>query len=260
MAQSSKKLRVEDVMSTELLVCSPEQSLADCACLMRNENMSSIFIKQDGKIIGVWTEGDWAKVNFADPEVFHQPVVNYMTSPVKTVDHLTQLSEVTVLFHSYGFRHLLVTKGDDGEPAGVISLSDVVRSQGLEHYLHFKTIESSYVAEVPISQGNISVASISEIMRQRRSNFVLIDNPDVGQTGIITERDLLTMLSRQKVDKPAWQYGSWPLLTVRYTTSLFMAYQILKLKQIRHLIVEGDDGEILGVLALRNILSEIESA
>ncbi|WP_372769687.1 EAL domain-containing protein [Pseudoalteromonas sp.] len=260
MTQTSKKLRVEDVMSTDLLVCSPEQTLSECACRMRKENVSSIFVKQDGRIIGVWTEGDCTKVDFSDPDVFLQSVEQYMTSPVKTILQSTQLSEVTVLFHNSGFRHLLVTKGGDEEPVGVISLSDVVRSQGLEHYLHFKTIESSYVAEVPITQGDISVARISEIMRQRRSNCVLIDNAEIGQTGIITERDLLTILSRKQVDKPAWHYASWPLLTVHYTTSLFKAYQILKLKQIRHLIVEGDNGEILGVLALRNILSEIESA
>lgn len=260
MPQSSKKLRVEDVMSTELLVCDPEQSLANCACRMRNDNVSSIFVKHDGKIIGVWTEGDCAKVDFSDPSIFHQPVKAHMTSPVKTVDHLTQLSEVTVLFHSYGFRHLLVMKGGDSEPVGVISLSDVVRSQGLEHYLHFKTIESSYVSEVPIAKSDLPIAQISEIMHQRHSNFVLLDNPAVGQTGIITERDLLTMLSRQQVDQQAWHYASWPLLTVHYQTSLYKAYQILKLKQIRHLIVEDDNGKILGVLALRNILSEIESA
>ena len=260
MNHTDKKLRVVDVVSTELLVCPPEQTLAVCASHMRNENVSSIFITENDHIIGVWTEADCAKVDFSDSSVFARPVMEYMTSPVKTVDHMTLLSEVTVLFHKYGFRHLLVTKGDCNEPVGVISLSDVVRSQGLEHYLHFKTIEDSFVAEVPMTQSNIAIARVGDVMRQRRSNFVLVENTKIGQTGIITERDLLTMLSNQRVDEEAWQYASWPLLTVHFQTSLFKAYQILKLKQIRHLIVEGDNGEILGVLALRNILSEIASA
>ena len=260
MNHTDKKLRVVDVVSTELLVCPPEQTLAVCASHMRDENVSSIFITENDHIIGVWTEGDCAKVDFSDNGVFARPVMEYMTSPVKTVDHMTLLSEVTVLFHKYGFRHLLVTKADCNEPVGVISLSDVVRSQGLEHYLHFKTIEDSFVAEVPMTQSNIAIARVGDVMRQRRSNFVLVENTKIGQTGIITERDLLTMLSNQRVDEEAWQYASWPLLTVHFQTSLFKAYQILKLKQIRHLIVEGDNGEILGVLALRNILSEIESA
>lgn len=260
MPHPTNKLKVTDVMSSELLVCQPEQSLALCAKQMRNANVSSIFIKQNGQIIGVWTEGDCAKIDYSDDSIFAQPVSLYMTSPVKTVEQNTLLSEVTVLFHSYGFRHLLVTDSELDKSVGVISLSDVVRSQGLEHYLHFKTIEDSFITDVPVAKGCLSISAISEEMRLHRSNFILLENASVGQTGIVTERDLLSMLSDQKIEQDAWQYASWPLLTVHYKTSLFKAYQILKLKQIRHLIVEGDKGEILGVLALRNILSEIESA
>ena len=133
------------------------------------------------------------------------------------------------------------------------SCEPIYRFRDLCAYCMFRNRDSA-------SWSFFAIARVGDVMRQRRSNFVLVENTKIGQTGIITERDLLTMLSNQRVDEEAWQYASWPLLTVHFQTSLFKAYQILKLKQIRHLIVEGDNGEILGVLALRNILSEIESA
>ena len=66
------------------------------------------------------------------------------------------VSELTVLFHNYGFRHLLAVD-ENNQPQGVVSLSDVIKSQGLEHYFHYRQVDKSYNAKIPDEYGNSQI-------------------------------------------------------------------------------------------------------
>ncbi len=257
-ASASNKLLVSDVMSTQLLLCQRKTPLIECAKLMREHNVSSIFVEENGQIIGIWTEADSIHLDFSSCTFQSQSIEEVMNFPVKRVTPNTLLSEVTMQFHSNGLRHLLVT--DRERPVGVISLSDVVHSQGLEHYLHFKTISESYCRKVPIVDANAPIEQVTDAMQRHNSNYVLIENKELSLSGIITERDVLNMVLQERHDLPCWQHASWPLMCVNESTSLFKAYQLLKLKKIRHLVVENEAGNLVGVLSLKHIMTEIETA
>lgn len=79
-----------------------------------------------------------------------------MSSPVKQVQSSILVSELTVLFHNYGFRHLLAVD-ENNPPQGVVSLSDVIKSQGLEHYFHYRQVDKSYNAKIPDEYGNSQI-------------------------------------------------------------------------------------------------------
>jgi signal-transduction protein with cAMP-binding, CBS, and nucleotidyltransferase domain len=79
-----------------------------------------------------------------------------MSSPVKQVQSSILVSELTVLFHNYGFRHLLAVD-ENNTPQGVVSISDVIKSQGLEHYFHFRQVDKSYNAKIPDEYGNSQI-------------------------------------------------------------------------------------------------------
>ncbi|SFC69049.1 EAL domain-containing protein [Pseudoalteromonas denitrificans] len=255
----NKMLTVADVMSKNILFCKPETSLFEAANMMGNRNVSAIFIMSNDKLIGVWTEADCSKLDFSMAHFSEQPIANFMSSPVKQVHTKTAVSELTILFHNYGFRHLLVVD-EKNSPKGVVSLSDVIKSQGLEHYLHFRQVDKSYNPNIPILDASDSMTIVAKKMRETRVNAVLIENKTIKQKGIITERDLLNLLRKGVIKESCWEYASWPLLTVKETTSLYKAYQLLEIRKIRHLVVENDKLEMQGVLSLNHIMSDIELA
>ena len=256
---SNKILTVADLMSKNILFCKPETSLFEAANMMGNRNVSAIFIMSDNKLVGVWTEADCAKLDFSEPEFSQQPISSFMSSPVKQVQSSILVSELTVLFHNYGFRHLLAVD-ENNQPQGVVSLSDVIKSQGLEHYLHFRQVDKSYNANIPLLDASDSMTLVAKAMREKRVNAVLVENKTINQKGIITERDLLNVLRKGEIKASCWEYASWPLLTVKGTTSLYKAYQLLEIRKIRHLVVENGELAVLGVLSLNNIMSDIELA
>lgn len=249
---------VSELMSCNLLLCEPNASLQTCASRMRAQNVSSIFIAESGQIKGIWTESDCMKLDFSDPKLREHPVSQYMSSPVKQVSPDTLLSDVTMLFHNLKLRHLLVS---DGEQAlGVISLSDIVHSQGLEHYLHFRTIANSYCDKVPRVDSEEDMTSVAKTMRASGANYVLVHNAQCHSYGIITQRDLVRLIVEPHKALRCWEFASWPLYTITPDTSLFKAYNLLKIKKIRHLVVIGESENLLGVLSLEHIMTEIESA
>jgi len=256
---SNKMLTVADLMSRNILFCKPKTSLFEAANMMGNRNVSAIFIMFQNKLIGVWTEADCAKLDFSQPEFSQQPISSFMSSPVKQVQSTMLISELTVLFHNYGFRHLLAVD-ENNIPQGVVSLSDVIKSQGLEHYLHFRQVDKSYNANIPLLDASDSMTLVAKAMREKRVNAVLVENKTLKQKGIITERDLLNLLRKGEIKTNCWEYASWPLLTIKETTSLYKAYQLLEIRKIRHLVVENEGLEVLGVLSLNNIMSDIELA
>ncbi|WP_193216553.1 CBS domain-containing protein [Pseudoalteromonas sp. '520P1 No. 412'] len=143
-------------MSKNILFCKPETSLFKVANMMGNRNVSAIFIMSDNKLVGVWTEADCAKLDFLEPEFSQQLISSFMSSLVKQVQSSILVSELTVLLHNYGFRHLLAVD-ENNTPQGVVSLSDVIKSQGLEHYFHFRQVDKSYNAKIPDEYGNSQI-------------------------------------------------------------------------------------------------------
>ncbi|MDP5214380.1 EAL domain-containing protein [Pseudoalteromonas tunicata] len=259
MQMKSKAITAADVMSANLVTCDEYTTLAHAAKIMKKHNVSAIFVTSKGQIIGIWTESDCAKVDFLASNFAQTCITDSMSSPVKKVTKQTLLSDVTAIFHHHHFRHLLVVD-ESSQPIGMISLSDVVKNQGLEHYLHFRQVEQSFNAQVPIIDSEQSINDVAQNMRRQRVNAVLVFNQKLQQTGIITERDLLHVLADNKHQSRCWSLASWPLLTIRRDISLYRAYHLLKANNIRHLVVEDQDLNICGILSLSHIITDIEAA
>jgi diguanylate cyclase (GGDEF)-like protein/PAS domain S-box-containing protein len=227
---------------------------------MRERRVSSIFVMKDKQIVGIWTESDCVKLNFSDPDFAKMPIASTMTSPVHDILIDKTLSEATIKFHQLGIRHLLV-KDQHNIPVGVVSLSDIVRNQGLDHYLHFRPIDDHYNRNVMILKADDCVSKVIEVMRVKRVTAVLVYNHQLAEYGIITQRDIAYMLLNPDWRMPCWELATYPLLQVSPKDSLFDAYRLMTAESIRHLVVkEPCSDKVIGLLPLKNVLTEIETA
>lgn len=248
-------LRVAEIVQPDILDCPPETPLHAAAAAMQARRCSSILVMEDGKPVGIWTERDALSVDFTDPAQFTQPIRAVMSSPVLTISGDTPLRSVAALFKRDGLRHYLVVD-ESQQVLGILSQTDVVEHQGIEHYLHMRTVGSVVRRDVPRLAATASLTDAIDSMRQRATAAILVAFPD-GSHGILTERDLVRLIVERSGERPLGELASWPLLTVPPDLSLYRARELLSKNQVRHIGVQ-DGSTLLGLVSFAEIMSDIE--
>ncbi|MDA8095354.1 MAG: diguanylate cyclase [Betaproteobacteria bacterium] len=252
---SSHDLAVARIMHTDLLTCAPNLAVADAALRMKEAHCSSILVVENGQAVGIWTERDAVKMDFSSPQVFEQPIAAVMSTPVRTLTATASVGEAAVVFQTDRIRHLLVVDAQ-GRQRGIISQTDVVRAQGIEFYVMLRSIES--VME-PIGLSVPAERNLSEVigdMRRRGLDAVLVEESD-GTLGILTERDVVSLIGRKSWNLSVGEAASKPLLTLSGSDSVYRASKIFSNKKIRHLGVTDATGKVRGLISYANVLASV---
>jgi diguanylate cyclase (GGDEF)-like protein/PAS domain S-box-containing protein len=253
---TSSELQVRQFLQTQVLECGPDTPLYEAAALMRRNNCSSIVIVEGQQTVGIWTERDALTVDFSRPESFQRPVRELMSAPVSAIPPDMDLQTVAAHFASDGVRHYLVV-GEDGERLGVVSQTDVVHNQGLEHYLRLVSVDS-VVSTGPVLVGEeVTLGEAARRMRESRRDAVAVTYAD-GGLGSLTERDLVRFVAERITGTPVGEVASRPLLTVPSDYSLLQVRRELQDRGIRHIGVVDDDGALMGLVGLQDLLSGME--
>jgi CBS domain-containing protein len=125
--QPRRAITVRDVMTTRVVLTSPDDPVADAAAAMVRQRVGSALIMQGRFLAGILTERDVLRAAASGNDLTHSPVSAWMTkdpeqaSPDATVEDALQL----MLLH--GFRHLPVF--EDREVRGVVSLRDLAAAR-----------------------------------------------------------------------------------------------------------------------------------
>ena len=258
MNDKDHQINAAQLSNKKLLTCSPDTPLYVAARKIKQRKTSSILVKQGGNIVGIWTEADCAKFCFANTALLNEPISDFMSSPVISIEQHLSVQEIIMAFHRHNVRHLLVTN-NKGEPIGITSQTDVIKEQGVERYLQLRKIKENFNPRVPVIAGCEPIDRVAKKMASLKSTSAIIAQHEGDGYGIVTERDLLFHIADRKENLTAWQVATSPLLTIDINDSLFNAYSLIKEHDVRHLVVY-DEGRIVGTLSLQHILSDIEVA
>ncbi|MBK8610619.1 MAG: CBS domain-containing protein [Chitinophagaceae bacterium] len=94
--------------------------------IMVEKNVSSLVIMEDEKLIGIFTEKDYArKVVLKGRSSRETPIGDIMSGNVITVTPESTIDDCMELMSSKCIRHLPVM--EDGKMAGLVSIGDVVK-------------------------------------------------------------------------------------------------------------------------------------
>ncbi len=247
---------VEHILTPEILSCSPDLSVGEAATLMSGRGCGSIVVMDDtGLAIGIWTESDALDIDYRDPAIRQLPVSQLMSHPVVTLPAGTTLQEATARFREHTIRHALVT-GPNGYQ-GMVSMTDIVLHQGTESFIGLRRVETVDAPPALMISGTAHLADAISWMRDtgRDAIVVTLDGPGYG---IITQRDVLRLLTDGSPDECLAELCSRPLVSVDRRTSLLQARQLLIARKIRHLGVVNDDGVVERLLGFSEILRSIE--
>lgn len=104
----------------------PDEMVLDALRLMAEKNIGALPVVQDGKVVGVVSERDYArKVILKGRSSVGTPISVIMSSPVITVDSQQGVEACMALMTDRHLRHLPVV--DNGQLLGLLSIGDLVK-------------------------------------------------------------------------------------------------------------------------------------
>ncbi len=118
---------------------SRESSVQDSLRLMAEKNIGSLVVIDNGEVVGIFTERDYArKVGLDRINSVDTLIEDVMTKVLITVDPNKTVKECMVLMTDNHIRHLPVM--DNGQLVGMISVGDVVKDMIEELEFHVEQL------------------------------------------------------------------------------------------------------------------------
>ncbi len=112
-----------ELVSRDPVVCSKDTKIIDIAKLMSKENVGSVVVIENNKVVGIFTQRDLARIVAYSVSVKDE-VGKYMSYPVIEAGGDSTIMEAYLSMVSKGINHLVIT--DDGNIKGVISSRDIL--------------------------------------------------------------------------------------------------------------------------------------
>lgn len=246
---------VADLMTLHADSVPPDASLSVAAALMVEARISSVVVVEDKRVVGILTERDMLRA-MRRHEDHLRPVSHFMTSPVHTVSHDTEVRAAFRQATRLGIRHLVVT-GSDGRMLGIVSETDFRRFFGLDFYRQLNTVEGLMDRVFPRLPPDASLDEALTAMETVRATSVVVVE-DGRPAGIVTERDVVRLYLQASGSVKLGEVMTQPLTSVRPETSAADAAALMLDSRIRHLTVVDRAGRLLGLLTEHSLIRPLE--
>jgi len=121
---TTARMRCRDIMTSDVKTATREMSLRDVAQLMRDGDMGSVPVVEDGKLVGIVTDRDIVVRSIAEGRDASSPVGEAMTTEIFSVGPDDFVFEAIRLMGDKQVRRIPVVTAS-GELAGIISMADI---------------------------------------------------------------------------------------------------------------------------------------
>ena len=121
---------VKDTMSNVIVFATPDKTIREAAQLMKQQNISSLLVKDGPKLVGIITDRDFRIRVLAEGVDDSDPIASVMTPEPMCIGVDSLLQEAQLQMMAEGIRHLPVV--DDERPVGIISQTDILRANNIE--------------------------------------------------------------------------------------------------------------------------------
>jgi signal-transduction protein with cAMP-binding, CBS, and nucleotidyltransferase domain len=121
-------MNIKQIIPKSLVTINKDSSIKDAAIKMKENDVSSVLIIDEDKIIGILTERDIARA-VADGKNFSEPAINLATKNLIRIDANKDIYEALDLMSINKVRHLVVRECN--RDIGVISMRDIMNTISL---------------------------------------------------------------------------------------------------------------------------------
>jgi len=116
--------KVKDVMSTDVIVCDADTTIADVARIMRDRHVGDVLVSSDGRLRGIATDRDIVVRCVAEKgDLDDRRIGDLLTTDPVMVDPDASVGDAVQRMVDNSIRRLPVV--DDGKLVGVVTLGDL---------------------------------------------------------------------------------------------------------------------------------------
>ena len=259
----NKSLR--DLMHKGLITCPPETSLGNVATLLTQHHIHALVVVEHNKPLGIISDfdllaGEWLSVDGESLEAMRRMTArDLMTYPIATIESNVSAEAAAQQMIEKQVHRMIVI--ENGEPAGVISISNFVASIAEQEPLKRQTVGDVMSETFLVCREDTSVLSAARTMTQAGWRSIVVVNAKGKLLGFITGRDLMHLAGRNVDEKlKVSQCMNRSLLTVDINASLQAAADLM-IQNHRHRVVVIDandpDSFPLGFLSSFDIVAEM---
>jgi CBS domain-containing protein len=117
---------VKEIMSKTLIMMGPRETVFAAIKLMVENNISGVVVEDGKKAVGIVTMKDICKrVLAVEKDIYKTPVCDVMTSPVLTINCLTEVENAASLMGQKRIKRLVVVD-EHNRAVGIITVMDIV--------------------------------------------------------------------------------------------------------------------------------------
>lgn len=128
-----------EAKNTQVWYVTPNSTIGDALKLMAEQQIGAVLVVDAGKIVGMFSERDFARRAVQKDASMGTPVGELMAHPVYYVTPEQSVESCMALMTQKRFRHLPVI--EKSKLVGVISIGDVVRQMMVERDLTIQSLE-----------------------------------------------------------------------------------------------------------------------
>ena len=120
----ASRIKCRDIMTSNVKTATRETSLEEVAVMMRDGDMGSVPVVEDGKLVGIVTDRDIVVRSIADGKGASAPVGEAMTSEIFSVKPDDFVFEAIRMMGDKQVRRIPVVD-ENGALAGIIAMADI---------------------------------------------------------------------------------------------------------------------------------------
>ncbi|HUI87793.1 MAG TPA: CBS domain-containing protein [Anaerolineales bacterium] len=256
---------VRDLMHPGVFTCRPGATLGQVAVLLNQGHVHALIVEdRDGRPLGIISDvdllaGEWLSMDSSSLATMRKlTAADLMSKPIDSVEASLPLTEAVRVLMDKDVSRLLVT--DQGQPAGVISLSDFIASIAQEEKLHRDTVADVMSDSILVCRDKTPIYSAARTMTQAGWRSVLVVDPRGVPQGVVSGTDLLRFVKDGVDETLTVRDVMHPALTIDIKASLREAADLMIQKHYHRLVVvdaKEPDAFPLGIISSFDIVAEM---
>ena len=135
---------VGSIMTTQVRTIGPTKPLVECIKMMKDSNIGSIVVVDDGKPVGIFTERDLVKRMAEKLECLGSTMAQVMSKPLITISPTATVWDALTQMGRHGIRRLPVMEGK--RLVGIVTERDIFRLILAQQSLLLESVSESLPA------------------------------------------------------------------------------------------------------------------
>lgn len=259
---------VRDYMHPGVITCRPDAPMGQIAVMLAQHHIHGLIVAdRDGRALGMITDfdllaGEWLSADSESLDVMRKMTAGeLMSTPVDTIDAGAAVKEAARVMLQKQIRRLLVT--DRGEPAGVISVSDLVASYAGAVPVKRESVGDVMSDAILVCRAKTPVENAARAMTNTGWRSVLVVDAKGKPLGVVSGLDILNACDEAECDGLVVSDIMHTMITISMDASLQQAASLM-IEHHHHRLVVVDPAEPdampLGIISTFDIVAEMARA